>query len=889
VSSPARAAGPHALRVHEALALLQADVETGLTSAEARERLRRDGPNDLPPEAGRGALRRLADQFRNPLIHVLLAAAAITAAIGDWTESAVILAVVLLNAVVGFVQEGRAEDALEALTAMVTSEVAVLRDGRRMTIPSREVVPGDVLLLRGGDAVTADGRLARVHELHVDESALTGESEPVVKDAAVLPGETEVSDRRNMVYAGTHVTRGEGAAVVVATGAGTELGLIHRLIGGVGEIATPLTRRIAELSRMLTGWILGLAVLAMGIGLLQGETLEEVFLAAVALAVGAIPEGLPAAMTITLAIGVNRMARRRAIIRRMPAVEALGSTTVVCTDKTGTLTRNEMTVRTVVVPSGRAEVTGVGYAPDGEVRASSPEVASAVAEALVAALRCSDAEVHPDDGGWAAAGDPTEAAIVTAVAKAGTDPAAHRAAHTRLDVVPFDSARKWMATLHEGPAGRSVEVKGAFERVARLCADGGWAEHPAHQLAREGLRVLAVAVGPASGTARLLDPDDLGDLRLVALVAMLDPPRPEAIEAIGACHDAGVAVKMITGDHAVTAAAIAGEMGLVPDGGEPVVLSGTDLAGLEGDGLRDAARRGEVFARVSPEQKLRLVEALRAEGEVVAMTGDGVNDAPALKQADIGIAMGRGGTDVAKESGDLVLTDDNFATIRAAIEEGRRIFDNLTKFIVWTLPTNAGEGGLILVALIAGATLPILPVQILWINMTTAGFLGLALAFERAERDVMRRPPRDPAAPILPRVLVWRIVLVAVVLMVGAFLLFAWEQDRGATLPEARTAAVNVFVMVELLYLFSCRSLERSVWSTGFFANRWVLAGVAAMLAAQIVFTYAPFMQDVFGSAAIGLDAWARILAVALVGWAVVEADKARAARRARRRSLSPR
>ncbi|MGY1712422.1 HAD-IC family P-type ATPase [Geodermatophilus sp. SYSU D00758] len=913
MTSPAqdvRAAGDrahHELPAHEVLLLLETSPERGLSGAEAARRRAAVGPNTLPRVDQRGPVLRFLLQFHHPLVYVLLAAAAATLALGDVVDAGVILAVVLLNAGIGFVQESRAERALDALMAMVRAEATVVRDGRWSRVPSDELVPGDVVVVEAGDKVPADLRLVTVRELQVDESALTGESLAVAKSPVELPAATTLGDRANMAWSGSLVTRGRGRGVVVATGGDTEMGRIHRLVGEARALETPLTSKIGRFSRVLTVVVLGLAGLTFALGTVRGEPPADMLTAAVALAVGAIPEGLPAVVTITLAIGVARMARRRAIIRRLPAVETLGSTTVVCTDKTGTLTANAMTV-TAVVAGGRAyAVTGSGYAAEGRVllggEPADPATDAALRECLVAGALCNDSRLTDRAGTRQVVGDPTEAALLVSAEKAGLDPAAQRAVLPRVDAIPFDSDRRWMATLHADGDGRVVAyVKGAVERlldmaVDELRADGSTAPVDADavhrvtgELSGQALRVLATGrVELPAGTTGL--PEELlaGRVTLLGVQGMLDPPRPAALTAVAACREAGIQVKMITGDHAGTARAIAGQFGLGDGGagGEVPVVTGAELAGLPADELPEVARRTAVFARVDPEQKLRLVETLQAQGHVVAMTGDGVNDAPALRRADIGVAMGRGGTEVAKEAADMVLTDDDFATVEAAVEEGRGVFDNLRKFIAFILPTSFGQGLVILVAVALAATLPVLPVQVLWVNMTTAVALGIVLAFEPLEEGIMRRPPVPPSRPLLTRELAGRIVLVSALMVVGAFGLFEWALARGEPLPVARTVAVNVFVVVQVAYLLTCRSLERSVLAVGLLTNRWLLAGVTAMLALQLLFTYAPWMNTLFDSAPVDPVWWLWVTGVGVVVYAVVEAEKA-LRRSRRRRSAGP-
>ena len=811
--------------------------------------------------------------MHNPLIYVLNVSGVVTLLLGEYVDSAVIFGVVVVNTIVGFIQESKAEASLDALRSMVHTRARVVRAGEHRELNSTELVPGDLVLLEAGDKIPADVRLVQESELEVDESALTGESVPVEKDEVVLPTPTPVADRRNMAYSGTFVTGGAGSGVVVATGSGTELGEIHRLVGSAEALATPLTRKLSRFSVFLTVVILTLAVVTFGVGLARGEPGADMFTAAVALAVGAIPEGLPAAVTITLAIGVSRMARRRAIIRRLPAVETLGGATVICTDKTGTLTENRMTVRTLWSPSSRVEVGEDDPGPVDD---------EALRWSLVAGGNCNDSKLTEDGEG---VGDPTETAMLTIAVRAGVVP--HDLPRTRS--LPFSSERKYMATSHTSPDhGEILLVKGAVERLLELCdrqmdADGtvqpldaALVHEAADGLAAGGMRVLATAVDLEPRPDALDDQHVTPGLVLTGLQAMQDPPRATATAAVATCHTAGLAVKMITGDHAVTAAAIARQVGVVSDDQEPRVLTGADLEALRDSELPEEVERTDVFARVTPEQKLRLVKALQSHHHVVAMTGDGVNDAPALKQADIGIAMGRGGTEVAKEAGDMVLTDDDFATIEAAVEEGRGVFDNLTKFIVWTLPTNMGEGLVILTAILLGSQLPILPTQILWINMTTAVALGLMLAWEPKEPGIMRRPPRDPRRSLLTAPVIFRTLLVSTVLVLGSWWVFQHELGLGASSEQARTAAVNVFVMVEAFYLFSCRSLTAPVWRIGFFTNKPLLLGVAVQALGQVAITYLPFMNTLFGTAPIGTETWLRILLVAVLATVVVSLDKIR-------------
>ncbi len=872
----------HALGHEEVIAHHAVDAATGLSDAEAAARLARHGPNVPKSQPRRHAARRLLDQLIQPLVAVLIVAGIVTALLGEWIDTSVILGVVVVNAIVGFIQEGRAESALAALARAISAEATVLRGGRTRRIAAEHLVPGDIVQLAAGDKVPADLRLTHGRELRTAEAALTGESLPVAKHPATLEADARLADRRNMAYAGTHVVAGHGRGIVVATGEATETGRIARLIVEAPQLETPLTRKMAAFSRQLLVAILLLAALTFAVGVWRGESSFDMFMAAVALAVGAIPEGLPAALTITLAIGVGRLARRRAIVRRLPAVEALGSTTVICSDKTGTLTENEMTVREIWAGNAHYQVGG-GERGTIELAGQAATIGWALKEVLVAGALCNDAAMHREEGRWRIAGDPTEGALLLVAHKGHLEEGTLRGVFPRIDELPFDSSRRAMATLHEVEGERIIYVKGALEQLLPACTDmldthgrhwpldaGDVAGHAA-ALAANGLRVLALARKAHAG-ATLADADIAAGLTFVGLVGMADPPRPRAITAVRACHAAGIRVKMITGDYGDTALAIARQLGICSQ--SCGVLSGRELAALDEAGLRAAVREVNVFARVEPEQKLRLVSALQANGEVVAMTGDGVNDAPALKQADIGIAMGRGGTEVAKEAADMVLTDDNFATIEAAVEEGRGIYDNLVKFITWTLPTNFGEGLVILAAVLFGTALPITPLQILWINMTTAVLLGLPLAFEPREAGIMRRPPRPPAAPVLDGALAFRIVLVGVLMLAGAFGLYELAEHHGRPLAEARTIAVNVFVMMEIFYLFNCRSLTQPIWRLGWFSNPWVWAGAGAMLALQFAFTYLPTFQRLFGTAAIGATDWLLIVLCSLAATTVVGAEK---------------
>ncbi|MEN2980998.1 HAD-IC family P-type ATPase [Tistrella bauzanensis] len=891
----------------------------GLSVAEAAIRLEAYGPNALDATRGRSLAARIAGQFRDVLIHVLLVAAAITLALGHIVDAAVILGVVLINAAIGFVQEGRAEKALAAIRDMIAPRAAVLRDGGRTTVDAAALVPGDIVLIEAGDRVPADLRLIEASGLHVDESALTGESVPVAKSTGPSPAEAALADRICMAYSGTMTTAGQARGLVVATGSATELGRIGRMIDAVETLETPLVRQMAAFGRRLSAMILALSavVFAVAVGL-RGYAFDEAFMAVVGLAVSAIPEGLPAVMTITLAIGVQRMARRSAIVRRLPAVETLGAIGVICSDKTGTLTANEMTVRDCVLPDMALAVTGNGYGPDGAITlagadgealpdrsdgadrfdgaeglaATLPDSsASELAAIARAGLLCNDATLHvAPDGRWTVEGDPMEAALVRFAAKAGVDQDQARAAWPRIGLIPFDSRHRWMATLHacagrpEAPA--LLCVKGAPEVLIAMCVadetDRLLWEDRIEALARRGRRVLAIAARPVADhrmpeTARVAD-----GLTLLGLIGMIDPPRPAAIAALAAARAAGISVKMITGDHAVTAEAIGRDMGMV---GHHPAATGALLDAASPEEFTRLAHERHIFARVSPEHKLRLVEALQARGAVVAMTGDGVNDAPALKRADVGVAMGNKGTEAAKQAAQMVLADDDFASIVAAIREGRTVYDNLRKVIAWTLPTNGGEGMAIVAAILFGAVLPLTAVQILWINMITAVGLGLTLAFEPAEPAAMRRPPRNPDAPLITGFLLWRICFVSLLFVAGTFAVFQIGLARGHDIAGARTLVVNAVVAMEIFYLFAVRYMAGpSLTLRGILGTPAVLLGVGATLAAQALFTWWPPMNRLFTSVPMDLTdlGIATMAGVALFACVEVEKQITRLVRRRR-------
>ena len=875
---------------------LNPHVSVGLNQNEILKKQAEHGLNTLTLQKQQGPILRFLKQFHQVLVYILLAAIAIKLSLGSWVDAGVIFGVVLLNAIIGFIQENKALSALDALSKALVTEANVLRSGEKQRINAQQLVPGDIVFLQSGDKVPADIRLLQSRELQIDESALTGESVPVQKKTGCLIQETPLADRTNMLFSSTLVTYGTAKGIVVTTGDNTQIGQISQLINSTELLATPLTRKIKTFSHILLFVILTLAIITFGVGLWHGETWEYLFMASVVIAVAMIPEGLPAVMTITLAIGVARMAKSNAIIRNLPAVETLGSTTIICSDKTGTLTRNEMTVQQLWCANNHYHVTGTGYMPEGRILQDEHPVNLSqnpvLSELLLAGLLCNDAQLKYKKDQWAIIGDPTEAALLVSAMKAKLPVSPSLNQNSRLDTLAFESQHQYMATLHrQNNSSKSIAyLKGSVESILQRSTQLlGHDNQPSplkpndilnqvEQMAKQGLRVLAFAKKELSENTQHIHHSDIQTgLIFLGLQGMMDPPRAEAIAAIKECQSAGIQVKMITGDHAETAKAIALEMGLIlPHTAQnQAVKNGTQIEQLHGQKLVEAACNTAVFARVTPEQKLRLVEAMQQNGDIVAMTGDGVNDAPALRQADIGIAMGMTGTDVAKDAADMVLTDDNFATIKKAVEEGRGVLDNLIKFLSFILATNFGEGLIIMVAVLMGMVLPVLPVQALWINMTAAVFLGLTLAFEPREPGIMNKPPRAPDTPILQGRLIFRIFLVGGLLFAGAFGLFKWALYQGASIEEARTIAVNVFAVGEAFYLLTCRSLKYSMFKLGLFSNPWIWGGIFAMAIAQLSLTYLPIMNQLFHTAPIALSDWLSIFAVGLIIYLVISGDKA--------------
>lgn len=893
----------HARTVEDVLALLRA-TSGGLTQAEADARLRDHGANVLPSPKRRSPVVRLLLQFHNILIYVLIGAAAITALLDHLTDTFVILAVVIANAVIGFIQEGKAESAMDAIRLMLAPRANVLRSGERYSVEGEAIVPGDVILLEAGDKVPADIRLISARGMSIQEAILTGESVPVEKRVESVSEGAPLGDRTCMAFSGTLVTSGQGKGVAVTTGAATEIGRISSLLSTVEELTTPLVRQMDTFAKWLTLLILLIAALLLIYGYFVSHLpFSEMFMVVVGLSVAAIPEGLPAVLTITLAVGVQAMARRNAIVRRLPAIETLGAVSVICTDKTGTLTRNEMLVASVLTHQHLFMLDGIGYEPRGGIRLDDTEVDAseyaALEELARASTLCNEAELRERDGTWVVEGDPMEGALLAFAGKISGNAFEQLHAWKRTDAIPFDSQHRFMATLNHDHEGHVFAfVKGAPERILSMCrdqrrVDGGvepldenyWSNE-ADRIAGLGQRVLAFASRSFPSQHTVLEHRDLENtLTFLGMVGMIDPPREEAIAAVKECHEAGIRVKMITGDHAMTAAAIGRQIGLRNSNR---VLSGSDLNGMSAAELKDAVLDCDIFARTSPEHKLRLVMALQSHDLIVAMTGDGVNDAPALKRADAGIAMGRKGSEAAKEASELVLADDNFTSIASAVREGRTVYDNIKKVISWTLPTNAGEAATIIVALLFGMTLPVTPIQILWVNLITATTLGLALAFEPTEDSTMRRPPRAWNEPLISGELVWHIVLVATLFLCGVFGIFSYALDRGYPLELAQTMAVNTLVVVEIFHLFFIRNIHGTslTWRAAR-GTRVVWITVITVTLAQFAITYIPTLQAIFGTRGVSLIDGLMIVGVGIVFFAIVETEKQirLSIRRARQRS----
>lgn len=872
----------HELSAQESIEFFDSNSEKGLTAEEVANRYEIYGWNQLPVKPGKPAWLRFLLQFHQPLLYILLIAGGVKAFLGSWTNAAVIWGVTVINAVIGYVQEAKAEGAIASLAKAVTTETTVLREGQTLRIPSQDLVPGDIVLLASGDKVPADLRLIRAKNLQADESALTGESIPVDKSIQPLSREISLAERTNMAYAGSFITFGQGTGVVVATADATEVGQISQAMTQRVNLSTPLTRKFAKFSRILLYGILTLATLTFVIGLEQGESWVDMFEAAVALAVSAIPEGLPAVVTITLAIGVNRMASRHAIIRKLPAVEALGGATVICSDKTGTLTENQMTVQAIYAGEEHYEVSGSGYSPKGNISLAAHHHSTdlfedglppTMEECLIAGLLCNDSQLKQTGEDWSVVGDPTEGALITAAAKASLSQSSLAVSKPRLDAIPFESQYQYMATLHD-QVSPVIYVKGSVEAMMKRCSqmmgrnnqrmilDPVRIEQAVEKMAEQGLRVLALAKKEVHAHQHSIDHKDIEtDLIFLGLQGMIDPPRPEAIAAVHACQAAGIQVKMITGDHIATARTIAQRMG-IHKAGQVVAFGGRQLASMDNQQLAQAVEEGDVFARIAPTQKLRLVEALQSNGEIVAMTGDGVNDAPALKQADIGTAMGKGGTEVAREAADMLLTDDNFASIEAAVEEGRTVYQNLRKAIAFLLPVNGGESMTILISALLARDLPILSLQVLWLNMINSLTMTVPLAFEPKPNGLMQQPPRNPQEPLITRKLLRRIVAVSLFNWILIFGIFEWAKSTTGDITVARTMAIQALVAARIIYLLSISQLGLSLFHT--IRHRTVsvspapilVMGIVGAVALQILFSQWSVMNQLFETAPLSWIQW---------------------------------
>lgn len=871
----------------------------GLSTIEAEKRLKIAGSNILDRQTRESAFKILLRQFLNPLIYVLLAATILAIVMGKITDGIVVFSVITINAIIGFIQEHQAGKTIQGLLQLMPEKATVMRDGKQKNIPVAELVPGDYVLLQAGDKVSADMRLTFVKNMQCNESVLTGESLPTEKNTDIIAADTGIADRKNMVFSGTLITSGKAEGVVVLTGIKTEIGKISALLQSTASVKSPLTKSLEKIARGITFSIIFVGILVFLIGIFRNYAFIDAIFSAITLAVAAIPEGLPAVITIASAIGVKRMAYRRAIIRHLYAVETLGSTTVICSDKTGTLTLNEMTVQVLWNGTQKFNVTGAGINTDGKIFKNDSDDKGKddeIGELIRAAALCNDATLHHKEGHWKAVGDPTEVALIAVAGKFGINEDELRAKWRRLDELPFDSEKKIMATLHLSPSGEKIiYLKGAPESVIPLLLNSDNSSivfntellrTEALQMAETGMRVLAFASKTLDTEhSSLITEDDLCDFYFLGLQTMSDPPRMEVKEAIDTCHNAGITVKMITGDHPSTAAAIGWELGFK---NAEKVITGKELQNLNAEELQEVVKNTNIFARVSPEDKLNLVKALQANGEVVAMTGDGVNDAPALKRADIGVAMGISGTAVAKEAANMILADDNFESIKAAVEEGRRVFDNLLKSIVFLLPTSIGLGLVIFIAVLffplqGGILLiPMQPVQVLWINLITAVALSLPLALEAMEPNVMNRPPRKPNKPLLGSLIIFRMIMVSLVMASGTIGLFLWEYNielsRGTAhslaISEAQTMAVTAMVLFQVFYLIDCRSLNFSVNKIGFFSNPSIYIGIGIVLCLQNAFVYFPFMNRWFHSSPLKADAWGVSAMVAFSILIIVSIEK---------------
>ena len=885
-SAPCAGKKPYQLTVEEVLKNQQSQP-SGLTHNEASARLARDGLNALPEKAGKPAWLRFLAHFHDVLIYVLIAAAALTAVMGHWVDTAVILGVAVINALIGHIQENNAEKSLKSIRNMLSASAVVVRNGQHETVATTDLVVGDIVVLRAGDRIPADLRVMEAHNLRVEEAILTGESTVVDKTAEALTGELPLGDRKNLLFSGTTISAGAGLGVVIATGEATELGHINQMMTEIEKHRTPLLVQMDKLGKaifsLILAMMLGLFIFSL---LLRDMPMGELLLSLISLAVAAVPEGLPAIISIILSLGVQTMARKRAIIRKLPTVETLGAMSVICSDKTGTLTMNEMTVKAIITADKNYRVQGNSYEPTGEIHVEENDAQAEIAPGslLESYLRtidlCNDSQLIRDEQGhWGITGGPTEGALKVLAAKAML-PAVESELRSKI---PFDSQYKYMATHYRIGNDERVLVTGAPDVLFKLCrlqqtANGTEAFTQPHweaeiaRYAKEGLRMVAAAWKPARADADALTHDCLSEgLIFLGIAGMMDPPRPEAIAAIGACQQAGIRVKMITGDHPQTAMSIGGMLGIH---NSTHAVTGYELEQMDEAELAEAAVTYDIFARTSPEHKLRLVKALQEKGEIVGMTGDGVNDAPALKQADVGIAMGIKGTEVTKEAADMVLTDDNFATIASAVQEGRRVYDNLKKTILFIMPTNLAQGLLIIVALLAGNLIPLTPVLILWMNMATSATLSFGLAFEAGERNIMRRPPRQSNENVMDGFAIWRVGFVGTLIAACAFMLEAWLQPRGHSPEFIRTVLLQTLVTAQWVYMLNCRVSDGFSLGRGLLMNKgiWLVSGILLLL--QLAIIYVPFLQMLFGTEALPLRYWGITFAIGIALFFIVEIEK---------------
>lgn len=871
--------------VEQVLAQKQSNAN-GLNNADAKARLQEYGPNALPEKKAKPAWLRFLAHFNDVLIYVLLAAAVLKAVMGHWVDMLVILAVAIVNALIGHIQENKAEKSLESIRNMLSSDARVIRDGNHETIPTTDIVPGDIIVLRAGDRIPADMRLIEAHNLRVEEAILTGESTVVDKHTDALSGELSLGDRTNLVFSGTTVSAGGGVGVVTATGQDTELGHINQMMADIEKHRTPLLVQMDKLGKsifiIIMAMTAGLFVFSM---LFRDIAIGELLISLISLAVASVPEGLPAIISIILSLGVQMMARKRAIIRKLPTVETLGAMTVVCSDKTGTLTMNEMTVKAIITADGSYRVEGDSYEPVGRIYKEGSDEPTQIQPGTVLEqyLRtidlCNDSQIIKDERGlWGITGGPTEGALKVLAAKANLAPVAT----SLVNKIPFDSQYKYMSTQHRIGNEEHVLITGAPDVIFALCAkqqtqngpedfDHAYWEAEMERYARQGLRMVAAASKPATGQQTLTHDDLKQGLIFLGIAGMMDPPRPEAIDSIRDCQQAGIRVKMITGDHPQTAMSIGQMLGIT---NSEQAVTGYQLEKMDDTALAQAAVEYDIFARTSPEHKLRLVQALQAKGEIVGMTGDGVNDAPALRQADVGIAMGIKGTEVTKEAADMVLTDDNFSTIASSVKEGRRVYDNLKKTILFIMPSNLGQGLLIIIALLAGNIIPLTPVLILWMNMATSATLSFGLAFEAAEQNIMRRPPRKTGQHVMDAFAVWRVAFVGTLFAISAFSLEAWMASRGYSAEFIRTALLQMLVTAQWVYMINCRNSNGFSLNRGLLMNKGIWLVTGALLLLQLAIIYLPFMQMLFGTQALPLSYWFITLAIAAVIFFIVEVEK---------------